>query len=209
MTRFAPKTATERPTSTSIDDALLAFVRSEWGAGAAYVESPVRITGGFDTTIYGFRLSGVDGERAEPLIVRIFRAGEAHRARFEGVAQNAVADLGYPAPRVLAVSPEGDVLGGPFTVMRRVPGRVMLSALFRPGFQRVPVTMGKLHARLHSLDAAVLEGALADAGLGSVGWIGGYDLNFLRGQIESARLDGLLTTLELAASRTSLRKPRA
>jgi aminoglycoside phosphotransferase (APT) family kinase protein len=192
MSRFSPKAAVESAHVTSIDDALLAYLRDAWGAGIAYAETPERLTGGFDTTIYAFRLSGADGDLAQPLIVRIFRGDqEGHRAAFERVVQNAIADAGYPSPRVLAWSTETDVLGGAFTIMTRVPGRVMLSAMFGPRMLGTPATLGRLHARLHAIDPAVLEGALAGAGMAPSGWIGGYDRAWMRGEMETARLDGL------------------
>jgi aminoglycoside phosphotransferase (APT) family kinase protein len=196
MTRFAPKAAVDRGAAASIDDALIGYARSLWGAAAGYAEPPERITGGFDTTIYGFRLSGVAGQLAQPLIVRIFGAGEGHRAQFEGAVQNALAGIGYPVPRVIAVSTDTDVLGGAFTIMQRMPGRVMLSALLGPRMLGTSATLGRLHARLHAIDPEMLERALADAGMPPSGWIGGYDRGWMRGEMEKARLDGLRDGME-------------
>ena len=41
----------------------------------------------------------------------------------EAAVQNALADLGYPAPRVFVAEPRTEPLGGPFLIMERIPGR--------------------------------------------------------------------------------------
>ena len=68
-----------------VDGALLGFLRTAFGApDLEYAEAPAPISGGFDTLIYGFRLSGGDRATGAPLIVRIFRdEGGPWRARQE------------------------------------------------------------------------------------------------------------------------------
>jgi aminoglycoside phosphotransferase (APT) family kinase protein len=150
-----------------IMDALLSHLRAAFTNEAlAYAEQPSQITGGFDTTIYSFRLSGASGEWSRPLILRLFRPDtEPERPRFERAVHNAVASLGYPAPRVLHMHEQLDPLGGAFLIVERMPGRIMLDLFFRPNrrwFSLDRIT-ARMHARLHSLDAATFERAvLAD-----------------------------------------------
>ncbi len=158
---------------------------------------PRRITGGFDTTIYGFRLSGTDGDLAQPLIVRIY-GPEAHerQATFETVMHNTLAGLGYPTPRILAGSTDATLLGTPFVIMPRVPGRVMLASIFGPRAPDTARTLGTLHARLHALDAAELRRALEAAGVDSMGWEASVSLDWMRTEIDALRLDGLRDALD-------------
>ena len=132
--RFGPKSQDQAP-AQNVADPLLAYLRSTTPNEAlTYAEQPARITGGFDTAIWAFRLAGAQGDLSGPLIVRVFR-GERGRiqARYETIVQNAVADQGYPAPRVLLSCEDMSLLGGAFTVMPRVRGKVMLERVFGPG----------------------------------------------------------------------------
>ena len=45
------------------------------------------------------------------------------RAPREAAVQNALAELGYPAPRVFLAEARIEPLGGPFLIMERMPGR--------------------------------------------------------------------------------------
>ena len=106
--------------------------------------------GGFDTAIFAFRLEGAPPAWAGPLVLRVLGGQhDPRRALREGAAQNAVADLGYPVPRVLVASADTAALGGAFLVMERAAGRPMLAE--RPlGVSRALVDA---QARLHALDA--------------------------------------------------------
>jgi aminoglycoside phosphotransferase (APT) family kinase protein len=154
---------------TEIPAALLSHLRGALGNDALdYAERPAQITGGFDTTIYAFQLTRASGEWARPLIVRLFRPDtEPERPRFERAVHNAVASLGYPAPRVLLACEDLQPLGGAFLVMERRPGRVMLDLFFRPN--RKWFSLGRItaetHAKLHSLDAAAFERAVTADGV--------------------------------------------
>src|SRR5689334_2066602 len=91
---------------------------------ALYLTPPVRIQGGFDTTILGFTLDRVPPQLQGQLILRLSRPGaDPQRVKLETVAQNALAGMGYPAPEVLASELDPDILGGPFMVMRLGPGQ--------------------------------------------------------------------------------------
>jgi aminoglycoside phosphotransferase (APT) family kinase protein len=150
--RFAVTPARHR---ADIAAPLLAYLRERLGAEAlSFAEPATPILGGFDTSIYAFSLADAAGPFSGSLIARVFRTpAEAERARYEAAIQNAVASLGYPAPEILIVESRSDVLGSPFIVMRRMPGRVMLDALLGIRMRRMAALLGREHARLHSLDA--------------------------------------------------------
>ena len=131
-----------------------------------YSEAPAPITGGFDTLTYGLRLRATSEELCSPLILRVFRADHpsvalapAERARFESAVQNSIAHLGFPAPRVIHTCTDPEIIGAPFVIMERLPGRIMLDFFFRPSISwpRLPRLLAEAHARLHSLDPRPLE----------------------------------------------------
>ena len=66
-----------------------------------YKEKPVKITKGLATDKYVFTLNNAPEHLTQPLVVRIFRQTmRKGYAEGEAKVQNAVQDLGYPAPRV-------------------------------------------------------------------------------------------------------------
>ena len=102
---------------------LLDYLRAATACPAlAYAETPTRMSGGYDATILRFSLHGAPEPVSGPLVLRLFQSNvDAQRAPREAV-QNALAGLGYPAPRVFVTEARVEALGGPFIVMERVPG---------------------------------------------------------------------------------------
>ena len=168
---------TSEPNESEVAGRLIAYLRTALSTqGLAYAEKPSRITGGVDTLIYSLSLSGAGApsEMAAPLILRVFRADHpslalsgADRARFECAVQNTLNGLSFPAPRVLYTCSDVDVIGAPFLLMERLPGRIMLDLFFRPSrvWLRLPDLLAEAHARLHSLEGAELERAVQASGL--------------------------------------------
>jgi aminoglycoside phosphotransferase (APT) family kinase protein len=105
--------------------ALLDYLRAATACPAlAYTEAPTRMIGGYDATILRFSLQGAPEPLSGPLVLRLFQATvDAQRAPREATVQNALAELGYPAPRVFLTEARVEALGGPFIIMERVPGR--------------------------------------------------------------------------------------
>ena len=87
--------------------ALVAHLRGMLAAPALdLAEPPVALTGGFDTEIYAVRLREAPPEFAGPLVLRLLRPHhDPTRALREEATQNALAVLGFPAPRVLLAAP--------------------------------------------------------------------------------------------------------
>lgn len=149
-------------------------------------ETLAAISGGFDTEIYAVRLRGVPPAFAGPLVLRVLRPQHApSRALFEKATQNTLADQGYPAPRVLLAAADSTVLGAPFLLMERRPGRPLLSAR-AVGMGAI---LADLQLRLHALDPAPLARTLGPAFT-----LDGY-LDALGGRIERGALDGLAPLL--------------
>jgi aminoglycoside phosphotransferase (APT) family kinase protein len=172
---------------------LLDHLRAELGAPALeFAEAPFPLGGGFDTAIRAFRLAGASGGWARPLILRVL--GPEHdpaRALREEAVQNAVAGLGFPAPRVLAASADPSLLGGPFLVMERLPGRPMLDV------QRLGVAavLARTQLALHALDAGPLLDEMARIGARDAVTFDGM-LAQLAARIARHSLDGLGCVVE-------------
>jgi len=112
-------------TDEEIVRSLLEYLRAATACPAlAYGEAPARMSGGYDATILRFSLQGAPEPFAGPLVLRLFQATvDAQRAQREGAVQNALADLGYPAPRVFVAEARVEPLCGPFLIMQRMAGR--------------------------------------------------------------------------------------
>jgi len=111
----------------AIAEQLLRYVQNAAQDPAlAYAEPPRRISGGFETAIFCFRLAGAPPPFAGPLVLRLFHASRASEpALREAAVQNALAALGYPAPSVFAVEAAPSPLGGAFLIMEWLPGRLL------------------------------------------------------------------------------------
>jgi aminoglycoside phosphotransferase (APT) family kinase protein len=150
----------------------------------AYAAKPSRITGGFDTAIYGFSLDRAPEHLREALILRLGNAGaDPKRFVLEAVVQNALASMNFPAPRAHLTEKNIARLGGPFMVMQRLQGRPLahdvkglgegasLAEKVRgmmglPGlFKQIGATWVDVQLRLHELSAEPLLRAVADSGL--------------------------------------------
>ena len=167
--------------------ALVAHLRGVLAAPALdLAEPPVALTGGFDTEIFAVRLREAPPDFAGPLVLRMLRPHhDPTRALREEATQNALAVLGFPAPRVLLAATVPAPLGAPFVLMERLPGR--------PLMQTRVVGMGtrlaELQLRLHALDPTPLARAL-----GPPGSFDGY-LDAFAGRIARAKLDELAPLL--------------
>ncbi|MGH2632158.1 MAG: phosphotransferase family protein [Tepidiformaceae bacterium] len=153
--------------SQPIDDALLGYLCERLDRPElAFATTPQRLTGGFDTTIYRFQLTGAPAGFDGGLVIRIFTRDGGRVAR-EAAIQETVAQSGFPAPRILALCLDAGPLGAPFTIMPLVQGKTVLDAIASPSLFlfRAPALMAEMHARLHALEPGILYRALASAGL--------------------------------------------
>ena len=177
---------------------------------AVYLAEPVRIQGGFDAAIFGFTLDRVPPPLVGPLILRLGHAdADPGRVKLETVVQNTLAEMGFPAPRVMATEGDAGVLGGPFMVMTRLSGQTLahgiegfgagtslvgqLQLLFNlPGiFTRIIDQWVDMQLRLHQLPAEPLLRAVTTAGIdaGAITFEG--QLARLRTIVERCALSGL------------------
>jgi aminoglycoside phosphotransferase (APT) family kinase protein len=177
---------------------------------AVYIAGPTRIQGGFDAAIFGFTLDRVPA-LAGPLILRLSRAdADPVRVKLETIIQNTLADMGFPAPRVLAAESDPGVLGGPFMVMTRLAGQTLAHAIeggLGGGISlvtqikfllRVPSVLSKItdqwvdmQIRLHQLPADTLLRAITAAGIDAEAITFEGQLARLHTTIERSDLTGL------------------
>jgi aminoglycoside phosphotransferase (APT) family kinase protein len=152
---------TEKSLSDTIEN-LLSYLRSELeDQQLTYRSLPTPVTGGFDTRIFSFQLKGTTSELSRPLILRLFKKSSQNRAIFESAVQNAVADSGYPAPRVFFTCTDESVLLGSFMIMEFMPGQPMTNL----PVNIIPEMLAKAHLHLHNIDVDSVRNALEVAGI--------------------------------------------
>ena len=149
-----------------------------------YAAEPSRITGGFDTAIFGFSLDGAPDHLREQLILRLGQtSADPRRFMLEAVVQNALAATGFPAPRVHLTETNAAVLGGPFVIMQRLQGRPLAHDVKGLGagdsitdkvsgiiglptlFRQISATWVDIQQRLHDMPVDGVLRAVADSGL--------------------------------------------
>jgi len=175
---------------------LLSHLRERLGAGIDFAETPAPLSGGFDTTILAFRLSGAPADWERPLILRVMtRADSGPRVLREAAVHAAVVQAGFPAPRVLLHDSDLAPLGLPFLVMERLPGETMWSAAAKagvPAFVVMPRRLAELHARLHRLGSEALRDSARALGVDPAVMSVQADVERLHRRIAREGLAGLL-----------------
>jgi aminoglycoside phosphotransferase (APT) family kinase protein len=148
---------------SDIEDRLLSYLRSELdNPRLTFASPPIPLTGGFDTSLYKFRLRGAREDLSLPLVLRVFtRDPNPNRAKFESIVQNALVGVGYPAPKVLFTHDEGALLGGSFMVMEFLYGHPMTE---EPG-EVIPRLLAEAHIGLHRIDVGPVKEAIKAAGI--------------------------------------------
>ncbi len=177
-------------TPAEVGARLLAHLRRMDGMHSVeFAEAPSRISGGFETLIFAFRLAHAPPPFDAPLILRQFReADAAPRARFEAAVNGAIAQLGYPAPAVLHWSPDASVLGGAFLILERLAGENLLARVVDPALLRFPALLAGAQLRLHALDPRAVLCACEAAG---------FPAARLHPEADLERVDERMRTLEL------------
>ncbi len=190
---------------------LLQVLRRETGhAELSYEEQPAFIASGSEARVYAFRLGDAPRELSDPLVLRLLKPHvDSEQVRLESAIHAGLTELRFPVPRILLAHAEPAALGARFQVMTRVAGRVLLQevldtpadALLRQPLrlprlihEAVALVPGRLAAtqiRLHALDPAPLERALAEYGLSPQQLRLGGRLDQLDGRIQSGSFGGL------------------
>jgi aminoglycoside phosphotransferase (APT) family kinase protein len=196
------------PTEEAIAEPLLAYLRSKLNRKSmGYAESPKKLTGGFDTSIFRFSLAAAPDPFSDNLVIRLFGPSEVSaRATFEAAVQSAVAQLDYPAPDVFFSATHDEILAREFLIMRHMPGHTLGKELMAtddqgiahrlktllPGVSekvnRLWPVMAAAHFRLHQLSVEPLKSALTAAGI----------------SVSAFTLEGRLDALRIASLKVEL-----
>lgn len=177
---------------------LLEWLRERLDAPDLRFEAePERLHSGVESRVYRLRVAGAEA-LGSALILRLFEPHEdPRRGALEAAVQNAVADLGYPAPRALVACSDPAPLGGVFVVMECLPGAPLLDLT---GFRvwslaaralRAPRLVADLQLRLHRLPLPPVVRAIEGAGFREREFAVPGHLDRLAARIRNARLDGL------------------
>jgi aminoglycoside phosphotransferase (APT) family kinase protein len=177
-----------------LEGRLLDCLRQRLSSVIGFAGRPVSLSGGFDTTILAFRLSGAPDDWSQPLILRVMtRADIGARVLREAAVHGAVVEAGFPAPRVLLAEADPAALGRPFMIMQRLPGKTMWAA---GGFQSMPRRLAELQARLHRVGGDPLRESARTWGVDLAAMGVEADLRRLRDRIEREGLGELLPAVE-------------
>ena len=153
---------------TIVSDLLINWLKAELGDDVEYADPLERITGGFETFTFGFRLSGASEELSGPLILRLFRQqGHHQQGAREAAFQNALAGLGYTVPRVAIVAERPGIGGQPFNIMERAPGHTLGEEMMALGadFAAELARLAHIQAHLHTVPIQSVKDALAASGI--------------------------------------------
>ncbi|MEO1018897.1 MAG: phosphotransferase [Pseudomonadota bacterium] len=158
------------PRADKVLRALEAFLRRATGREGLRVAFGLeRITGGFDTAIYGFRLEGAPDALSGALVLRLFRdAGQGRRARGEAAVHDVLASNGFPTPGMLVDTVGATILDRPFLIMKRLRGRPLLAVFSADPAgtaETAGALLGETQARLHGLPMPAMEQAFIEAGV--------------------------------------------
>ncbi len=144
------------PDEPDFADALIGYLRRYFECPAlAYDDRPTPLALGTEASILGFSLRSAPAGLEGPLVLRAMISNVASDAIVvEHAVQNAVAQQGFQAPRVIVSSPTALPIGTPFMVMTRLPGE------HRPDLPDAVELQMQALAELHGLDPEPVDRAL-------------------------------------------------
>lgn len=138
-----------------ISDSLLSFLRKELNNKKVdYEIPPSQLQGGYDTSVFKFKLKNVQPSLSRPLVLRVFRKSHhPEQAMIESVIHNSLMDQGFLVPYVYYACIDDRYLGNQFLIMDFLIG-ALLPTVFD---QNTANVLGKTHAALHNADPSQLS----------------------------------------------------
>ena len=138
------------------------LIETECGAGSRVANFGAMEDGHAGLT-FGFDVFGVAGQPLGSYVLKLAPIGVTRRGNTDVYRQapllRGLKAAGMPVPTVPWASPDDDVLGTPFIVMERLPGRVFLVWEPHSSFPRDPAQQrevwlqaARMLARLHTID---------------------------------------------------------
>jgi aminoglycoside phosphotransferase (APT) family kinase protein len=206
------------PDSARMRDALQCYLDGKMpGLGVAECE---RISGGFETFIYGVRLEQNPEAGGEPplpcgptLILRVYRGPSVvERSSWETAAIRRVRQAAIPAPELYLYEPDPEPLGGSFLMLAFLPGRRLDEAATSAGpiaVLRMIRNFAKTQASIYALDwpegRAMQEGTRASE-VGPISWAQDR-LDGARADLEARGIHALLPVVDWLQQRRALMDP--
>lgn len=149
--------------------------------GLSYQLSPRPLARGMFAEVWSLALEGAPDQWSGPLVLRLYRGRtDPASAAVEASVQAGLAGQGFPAPRVLLNEDRPEVLGHPFMIMQRVPGRPAVKGTrphrFLQALPRLlaswPADLAAVAARLHGCATEPILAEAEKRGLasGQLGW---------------------------------------
>ena len=149
---------------SQVSDSLLFFLREQIGDSQInYEKPPSQLQGGFDTSIFQFKLKNAQQSLLRPLVLRLFRKShQPKQAIKESVIHNSLIDQGFLVPYVHYACIDDKYLGNQFLIMDFLTG-ALLPTVFE---QDTAIVLGKIHAALHKADSKQLNEDMIAEGFG-------------------------------------------
>lgn len=140
----------DEKTEKDIHENLLKYLSNELDdSSITYKTPPTQLMGGQVTKMYKFQLNHVPDHLKIPLVLRIFpKSLRTGHAKKEGIVQNALNKVGYPAPNVFFICEDVSIFDSEFIIMEFMPGKSLGSMPLND----MPEILAKLHAELHKID---------------------------------------------------------
>lgn len=144
----------------AVSIALRQYLREKLGVpDLDYQSSPEATPDGMEAYTFRLQLAGssLPAPYLAPMVLRLYASAHGlPNLQHESRVQSHMTRLGFPVARPILVEEDCDALGGPFMLMKCLPGVPLLESLFRHPWEIFvgPFQMGALHARLHALPIA-------------------------------------------------------
>src|ERR1700749_5130313 len=162
MSNIPASTRADKPERTDLADRLQRLMESERGAGVRVIHFDIMEDGHAGLT-FGFDVVDPDGAPLGSYVLKTARVGVTRRGNTDVFRQaplmRALKQAGLPVPEVPWASPDEDLLGTPFLVMEKMPGRVFLVWEPHASFSRDDARIrdlwlqaARLLAQVHTVD---------------------------------------------------------
>jgi aminoglycoside phosphotransferase (APT) family kinase protein len=147
-----------------VSDNLLSFLSEELSdTKVDYEIPPSQLQGGYDTSIFQFKLKNVQSSLSGPLVLRVFRKSHPPKqAIVESVIHNSLVDQGFLVPYVYYACIDDKYMGSQFLIMDFLIG-ALLPTIFD---EDTAIVLGKTHAMLHNADSSQLNEDMIAEGFG-------------------------------------------
>ncbi len=149
--------------AAQIADRLLVYLQGELHAPTlTYADPPTPLRGGYETSIYAFKLRDGPPAFGGRLVLRLYAGTQrAESALRESQVQSILAQHGVAVARAHLTCTNPSILGGAFFIMDFVPGEHLVTV----PLGTMPRILGETHAELHRRISSSVLASLTCAGI--------------------------------------------